>query len=81
MIWVVGVYVIVVIDCEDKNKLVVVWKGSLFVIGVGEGEFFMVFDVILIIEYIKKVVYFNDEEIVVVIRDGYFEVKIIVNEV
>ncbi len=78
---VVGAYAIVVIDREDKNKLVAARKGSPLVIGVGEGEFFMASDATPIIEHTKKVVYLNDEEIAVVTRDGHLEVKTIANEV
>ncbi|MBX2876144.1 MAG: glutamine--fructose-6-phosphate transaminase (isomerizing) [Saprospiraceae bacterium] len=78
---VVGAYAIVVIDREDKNKLVAARKGSPLVIGVGEGEFFMASDATPIIEHTKKVVYLNDEEIAVVTRDGDLEVKTIANEV
>ncbi|NET30861.1 MAG: glutamine--fructose-6-phosphate transaminase (isomerizing) [Cyanothece sp. SIO1E1] len=78
---VVGAYAIVVIDREDKNKLVAARKGSPLVIGVGEGEFFMASDATPIIEHTKKVVYLNDEEIAVVTRDGQLEVKTIANEV
>lgn len=78
---VVGAYAIVVIDREDKNKLVAARKGSPLVIGVGEGEFFMASDATPIIEHTKKVVYLNDEEIAVVTRDGSLEVKTIANEV
>lgn len=78
---VVGAYAIVVIDREDKNKLVAARKGSPLVIGVGEGEFFMASDATPIIEHTKKVVYLNDEEIAVVTRDGGLKVKTIANEV
>jgi len=78
---VVGAYAIVIIDREDKNKLVAARKGSPLVIGVGEGEFFMASDATPIIEHTKKVVYLNDEEIAVVTRDGSLEVKTIANEV
>lgn len=78
---VVGAYAIVVIDKEDKNKLVAARKGSPLVIGVGKGEFFMASDATPIIEHTKKVVYLNDEEIAVVTRDGELEVKTIANEV
>ncbi len=78
---VVGAYAIVVIDREDKNKLVAARKGSPLVIGVGEGEFFMASDATPIIEHTKKVVYLNDEEIAVVTRAGDLEVKSITNEI
>jgi len=78
---VIGAYAIVVMDQEDPNKLVGARKASPLVVGIGKDEYFMASDATPIIEHTKKVVYLNDEEIVVVRRDGSMQIKTIDNEV
>jgi glutamine---fructose-6-phosphate transaminase (isomerizing) len=78
---VVGAYAIVVMDKEDKSKIVAARKASPLVLGIGKDEFLLASDATPIIEYTKKVVYINDQEIVTVRRDGTFEIKSIDNEV
>lgn len=77
---VVGAYAIVVIDKEDPNKLVAARKASPLVIGIGENDFYIASDATPIVEYTKKVVYLNDEEIAVVKRDGSLQIFTIANE-
>ncbi len=77
---VVGAYAIVVIDKDEPNKLVAARKGSPLVIGVGENEFFLASDATPIVEHTKKVIYVNDEEIVVMNRDGDLQIKNLRNE-
>lgn len=77
---VVGAYAIVVIDREDPDKLVAARKASPLVIGIGENEFFLASDGTPIVEYTKKVVYLDDEQIAVVRRDGEYEIRTIDNE-
>ncbi len=78
---VVGAYAIVVIDHDEPNKLVAARKGSPLVVGIGEDEYFMASDATPIVEYTKRVIYLNDEEIVMATRDGHLEIKTIDNEV
>jgi len=78
---VVGAYAIVVIDRQDPDKLVAARKGSPLVIGIGENEFFLASDGTPIVEYTKKVVYLDDEQIAVVHRNGEYEIRTIDNEV
>jgi len=78
---VVGAYAIVVIDSTDPDKLVAARKGSPLVVGIGEDEYFMASDATPIIEHTKRVIYLNDEEIVMATRDGQLEIKSIGNEV
>lgn len=64
---VIGAYAIVVISKENPNQLVAARKSSPLVVGIGnEGDFFLASDATPIIEYTKRVVYLNDEEIAVV---------------
>ena len=78
---VVGAYAIVVIDQEDPNKIVAARKASPLVVGIGEDEYFLASDATPIIEHTKKVIYLNDEEIVVLSRNGGLQIKTIANEV
>lgn len=76
---VIGAYAIVVLDREDDNTLIAARKGSPLVVGVGKGEFFVASDASPIIEYTKNVVYLDDQEYVVVTRDGKMQVKTLGN--
>jgi glucosamine--fructose-6-phosphate aminotransferase (isomerizing) len=76
---VVGAYAIVVLDREDNNTLIAARKGSPLVVGVGKDEFFVASDASPIIEYTKNVVYLDDQEYVVVTRDGKMQVKTLGN--
>jgi glutamine---fructose-6-phosphate transaminase (isomerizing) len=77
---VVGAYAIVVIDKDEPNKLVAARKGSPLVVGVGENEFFLASDATPIVEHTKKVIYVNDEEVVVMTRDGDLQIKNLRNQ-
>lgn len=78
---VIGAYAIVVIDKNEPNKIVGARKGSPLVVGIGEdGEFFMASDATPIVEYTKKVIYLNDEEIACVTTEGEIIVKTIQNQ-
>jgi glucosamine--fructose-6-phosphate aminotransferase (isomerizing) len=76
---VVGAYAIVVIDLENKDRLIAARKGSPLVVGVGNGEFFVASDASPIIEYTKHVVYLDDKEYAIIDRDGNFTVKTLGN--
>lgn len=76
---VVGAYAIVIIDKNSPDKLVAARKGSPLVVGIGENEFFVASDATPIVEYTRDVVYLNDEEIVVVNRNGDLKIKTIAN--
>lgn len=78
---VIGAYAIVVMDKNEPNKIVGARKGSPLVVGIGEdGEFFMASDATPIVEYTKKVIYLNDEEIACVTTEGEIIVKTIQNQ-
>ena len=64
---VVGAYAIVVLSKENPNQLVAARKSSPLVVGIGkEGDFYLASDATPIVEYTKRVVYMEDEEIAVV---------------
>ena len=62
-----GAYAIVAISEDYPNRLVAARKSSPLVVGVGtEGDFYLASDATPIVEYTKKVVYLDDEEIAVI---------------
>jgi glucosamine--fructose-6-phosphate aminotransferase (isomerizing) len=77
---VVGAYAIVVIDKREPNKIVAARKSSPLVIGLNDDEYFIASDATPIVEYTKKVIYLQDEE-VAVIKDGRLTIKSIENEI
>jgi len=76
---VVGAYAIVVISKHDEGKLIAAKKGSPMVIGVGDGEFFIASDATPIVEYTRKVVYLEDEEMAVLEKGKDIDLKSISN--
>ncbi len=77
---VVGTYAIIVISLDDPNILIVARKGSPVIIGFGKDEYFVASDASALIEYTKRVVYLNDEEIAVLTPGNDLSVKTIKNE-
>ncbi|MEX1238303.1 MAG: glutamine--fructose-6-phosphate transaminase (isomerizing) [Cyclobacteriaceae bacterium] len=71
---VIGAYAIVILSVDAPDLLVAARKGSPLVIGVGQEEFFLASDATPIVEYTKKVVYMNDQE-VAVIKDNKLTVR------
>ena len=69
---VIGAYAIVVLSKDNPNQLVAARKSSPLVVGIGgDGDFYLASDATPIIEYTKRVVYLEDEEIAVVdLKEG-----------
>lgn len=63
---VVGAYAIAVFDKNKPNEIVVAKLGSPLAIGVGEDEFFIASDASPFLEYTKKAIYLEDEELAVI---------------
>jgi glucosamine--fructose-6-phosphate aminotransferase (isomerizing) len=64
---VVGAYAIVALSKAYPNRLVAARKSSPLVVGVGtEGDYYLASDATPIVEYTKKVVYLDDEEIAII---------------
>ncbi|MGB1210829.1 MAG: glutamine--fructose-6-phosphate transaminase (isomerizing), partial [Lacinutrix venerupis] len=63
---VVGAYAIAVFDKNKPNEIVVAKLGSPLAIGVGDGEFFIASDATPFLEYTKKAIYLEDEEMAIV---------------
>ncbi|WP_236974660.1 glutamine--fructose-6-phosphate transaminase (isomerizing) [Membranihabitans maritimus] len=77
--WVVGTYVIVLIDQERPNTLIAARKGSPLVVGIGDDEYFMASDALPIVDHTRDVVYINDYELVI-IEEGELILKNLGNE-
>ena len=64
---VVGAYAIVAISNNFPGQMVAARKSSPLVVGIGEnGDFYLASDATPIVEYTKRVVYLEDEEIAVI---------------
>ena len=64
---VVGAYAIVAMSKSHPDRLVAARKSSPLVVGVGTaGDFYLASDATPIVEYTKKVVYLDDEEIAII---------------
>jgi glucosamine--fructose-6-phosphate aminotransferase (isomerizing) len=67
---VIGAYAIVVMSKSEPDKLIAARKSSPLVVGIGhDGDFYCASDATPFVEFTKKVVYMNDEEIAV-LRTG-----------
>ena len=66
-----GTYGIVVLDVQDKNKLVAARNFSPLLIGLGKNEYFVASDASPIIRHTRDVVYLQNGEMAVLGRNGY----------
>ncbi len=74
---VIGAYAIAVVERSNPDVIIAARKSSPLVVGIGEDEFFLASDATPIIEYTKKVVYLEDEEIAVLERGKDLVIKTI----
>jgi glucosamine--fructose-6-phosphate aminotransferase (isomerizing) len=68
--WVQGTYGIAVVCVDDPNKIVGARNGSPLVVGIGNGEYFLASDVPAILRHTRQVIYLDDQELVVLTREG-----------
>ncbi len=61
-----GAFGIVVISAHEPGVLVGARRGSPLVLGVGDGEFFLASDAAPIVDHTQKVVYLDDNDMVVI---------------
>lgn len=64
-----GAYALCIMHEDAPDTLVVTKRNAPLLIGIGEGEFFVASDVPAIIQYTKKAMYLNDDEIVTLTKD------------
>lgn len=72
---VIGAYAIAILDKEHPDTIIAARKGSPLVVGIGEDEYFLASDATPIVEYTDKVIYIEDEEVVVLRSEGGKELK------
>lgn len=77
---VTGAYAIVILSEDEPNTLIVARKGSPMVIGVGEDEFFVASDATPFLEYTKKVIYMEEENVAILHRGNEVNLKTIQNQ-
>ena len=77
---VVGAYAIAVFDKNKPNEIVVAKLGSPLAIGIGEDEFFIASDATPFLEYTKKAIYLEDEEMAIVRRKKGIKIRKIKND-
>jgi glutamine---fructose-6-phosphate transaminase (isomerizing) len=65
-----GLYAVVLISADDPEKIVAVRNGPPIVVGLGEHEFFIASDIPAILSHTRDVVFLGDEEMAVVTRLG-----------
>ena len=63
---VIGAYAVAVFDKKKPNEIVVAKLGSPLAIGVGDNEFFIASDATPFLEYTKKAIYLEDEQMAIV---------------
>ncbi len=65
-----GTFGLAIISSKE-DKIIATRHGSPLVLGIGEEEMFVASDVSAIIEYTKKVIYLEDDQIAILTKDSY----------
>ena len=66
-----GAFGLVVLSKSEPHKLVVARQGSPVLLGIGDGESFVASDAAALLEHTRSVVYLNDGDVAVLMKDGY----------
>lgn len=65
-----GSYALGVLSADNPDEFIAVRKASPMIVGLGEGENFIASDVTAILKHTRKIHYLEDNEIVVLKKDG-----------
>lgn len=68
---VAGTYGLVVVSCQEPDKIIAARFGSPLVLGIGQGENFIASDVSAILGYTRRIIFFDDREIGVISRSDF----------
>jgi glucosamine--fructose-6-phosphate aminotransferase (isomerizing) len=66
-----GTFGIAVVCLDEPDKIVAARRGSPLILGIGKDEFLIASDAAAIVQHTANVVYLEDNEVLVVGRDGY----------
>ena len=66
-----GSYAIAVISQDEPSRLIAVKKASPLIVGVGQTEHFLASDIPAFLDHTREMIFLEDEEMVVLQRDGY----------